>query len=64
MLALIGLYGTHKFVRLNERIALTAEEVKVLLNLRADLIQEPVRLNGKAVLTVEEIEVVRKLREG
>jgi transcriptional regulator with XRE-family HTH domain len=62
--ALVKLYGTHEFVRLNERAVLTDDEVRELRQLRKFLLKGRIQLNGDAVLWAKEIEVVRKLREG
>ena len=64
IVALVDLYGTNKFVRLNETAVLTDFEVEELKKLRKELLYGRFYLNGKAVLTEAEIEVVMKLREG
>jgi transcriptional regulator with XRE-family HTH domain len=60
--ALVKLFGTNDFIRLNDKATITDAEKLVLQGLRKELVVD--RLNGKAVLTAEEIEVVRKMREG
>ena len=62
LFALVELFGTNDFVRLNDKATITEAEELVLRGLRRELVIG--RLNGKAVLTAEEIEVVRKMREG
>ena len=62
LFALVELFGTNDFVRLNDKATITEAEELVLRGLRRELVIG--RLNGKALLTAEEIEVVRKMREG
>ena len=62
LFALVELFGTNDFVRLNDKATITEAEELVLRGLRRELVIG--RLNGKVLLTAEEIEVVRKMREG